>query len=103
MEESFEHKHERRAGGFMGMLDHVYEFFVGALSTVARDMELFIGTALTLIGILSIEADKFCDGNTADYLSCTRPSTYYFYSPLDTAIIVIGVFFILIWIRRRRS
>ncbi len=105
MEEHYNHEqvHERKQGGFMGGMDRMYDFFIGSLATIARDMELFIGTALTLVGVLSIEADKFCDGNTADYLSCTRPSTYYFYSPLDIAIIVVGVFLILIWLRRHRS
>ncbi len=87
----------------MGLLDSVFDFFVRSFSTIARDAELFVGTALTLVGIFSIEADKFCDGNTADYLSCTRPSTFYFYSPLDIGIIVVGVFLILIWFLNRRG
>ncbi len=105
MNEHYEHHDERtnRARGFMGTMDSLFDFIVRSLSTVARDMELFVGTALTLVGLLSLEADKFCDGNTADYLSCTRPSTYYFYSPFDIAIIVVGVFLILIWFRRSRA
>ena len=87
----------------MRTVDGVFDFFVRAFGSVAREAELFIGTALTLIGLLSIEADKFCDGNTADYLSCTRPSTYYFYSPLDIAIVVIGVFLIMVWFLNRKS
>jgi hypothetical protein len=86
----------------MGTIERVYDFVTGALRTIARDSSLFIGIALTLVGLLSFQADKFCDGNTADYLSCTRPSTYYFYSPFDIAIIVIGAFLIVIWIRNRR-
>ncbi len=105
MDEHHEHGHEhaRRSRGFMAAMDSLFDFFVRALTTIARDTELFVGSALTLIGVLSLEADKFCDGNTADYLSCTRPSTYYFYSPLDIAIIVVGVFLILIWFRRGRG
>ncbi len=105
MNDDFEqgHDHTKRSRGFMGSMDALFDFIVRSLSTIARDMELFVGVALTLIGILSLEADKFCDGNTADYLSCTRPSTYYFYSPFDIAIIVIGSFLILIWFRRIRA
>jgi hypothetical protein len=107
MEETYTHDHDvharRETGGFMRTVDSISDFFVRALGTIAHDASLFIGVALTLVGLLSIEADKFCDGNTADYLSCTRPSTYYFYSPLDIAIVVVGVFLILIWVRSRRD
>lgn len=99
-----EHRaHHRKSGGFMGVLDAIFDFFMRSLATIAREAELFIGVALTIVGLFSIEADKFCDGNTADYLSCTRPSTYYFYSPLDIGIIVVGAFLILIWFLHRRS
>lgn len=101
-EEGRGHRH-REGGGVMRMLDGVFDFFVRSLSTIAREAELFIGSALVLVGLLSIEADKFCDGNTADYLSCTRPSTYYFYSPLDIAIIIIGAFLVMLWFLNRRS
>ncbi len=102
MEDHYEHGHERapKSGSFMRAVDSLFDFVSRALSTIARDMGLFVGVALTLIGFLSFQADKFCDGNTADYLSCTRPSTFYFYSPLAITIIVLGVFFILIWMRR---
>ncbi len=87
----------------MRTADGIYDFVANSLATVAHDAGLFIGVALTLVGLFSIEADKFCDGNTADYLSCTRPSTYYFYSPLDITLIIAGVFLVLIWIRRGRD
>jgi hypothetical protein len=96
------HGRHRTSGGFMGAVDSVFDFFVGSLRTIARDAELFIGVALTLVGLLSFHSDKFCDGNTADYLSCTRPSTYYYYSPLAITIVVLGVFLILIWFRRAK-
>lgn len=90
----------------MGSVESIYDFAGGSLRTIAHNAELFIGVALTLIGLLSFHSDKFCDGNSADYLSCTRPSTFYFYSPLNITIIVLGVFLILIWFlnyRRRHS
>ena len=104
MEDNYEHGHERarKSGMIMRGADSLFDFVMHSLATIARDAELFAGVALTLVGLLSIEADKFCDGNTADYLSCTRPSTFYFYSPLDIAIVVVGVFLILIWMRRPR-
>lgn len=94
--------HARRQGFVMDAVESVYDFVGGSLRTIAREARLFIGVALTLIGLLNFHSDKFCDGNSADYLSCTRPSTYYFYSPLDITIIVIGVFLILIWLLNRR-
>lgn len=100
MNDHYEHRH--KSGIFMRSADALFDFVMGSLGTIARDAELFIGVALTLIGLLSFQSDKFCDGNTAEYLSCTRPSTYYFYTPFDIAITVIGVFLILIWLRRSR-
>ena len=88
----------------MRSAEGVFDFFAVSLRTIGREKELFIGVALTVVGLLSFKSDKFCDGNTADYLSCTRPSAYHFYAPLDITIIVIGVFFILIWfLNRKRS
>ena len=100
-------RHERGRGGkpgvVMGAFDALFDSINGSLRTIARDKALFLGVALTLIGLLSFKSDKFCDGNTADYLSCTRPSTFYFYSPLEISIIVVGVFLILIWMLNRRG
>lgn len=69
---------------------------------MVREKDLFIGSGLFLLGLLNFESSKFCDGNTADYLSCTRPSTYYYFDALDITCIVLGVFFILLWIMKRR-
>ena len=69
---------------------------------ILREIDLFLGTALLFIGILGFESDKYCDGNTADYLSCTRPTTYYFYDNLDVVLIVLGVFFVILWFLKRR-
>ncbi|MBP9668905.1 MAG: hypothetical protein KBE09_01310 [Candidatus Pacebacteria bacterium] len=84
---------------FNGFLDRLSQF----IEVLSREIELFLGTALVLIGVFSFESDKFCDGNTADYLSCTRPSTYYYFSSLDIACIVLGSFLILFWIMRSRE
>jgi hypothetical protein len=95
------HSHAAHKGVMMGGVEGVLDFVTGSLRTIAHNKALFIGTALTLVGLLSFESGKFCDGNTADYLSCTRPSTFYFYSPLEITVVVIGVFFILIWMLNR--
>ncbi len=105
MEDTYiEHSHEnsrRRSGAVMRSIESLFEFVTSSLRIIAHEKALFMGVALTLVGLLSFESGKFCDGNTADYLSCTRPSTYYFFSPLEITIIVIGVFFILIWLLGR--
>jgi hypothetical protein len=68
---------------------------------IKKEAELFLGAALLFMGFLSFESDKYCDGNTADYLSCTRPATFYYFDALDIFLIVIGVFFILLWFLKR--
>jgi hypothetical protein len=96
------HGRAHKSGGLMRGVDGIYDFIVGSLQTIARDASLFIGVALTVVGLLSFHSDKFCDGNTADYLSCTRPSTYYFYSPVEIGIVVVGIFLIMIWMRNTK-
>jgi hypothetical protein len=67
------------------------------VTVLRREPELFIGIGLALAGLLNFQNGKNCDGNTADYLSCTRPSTFYYYSWVEITIIVIGVFLVLFW------
>ncbi len=67
------------------------------------ETELFLGTALLTIGLFSFESDKYCDGNTSDYLSCTRPSTFYYFDWLDITLIVLGVFFVIVWVLKTRD
>lgn len=77
----------------------------GARETVAvivREFDLFLGNALLVVGLLSFESDKYCDGNTADYLSCTRPSTYYYFDYLDIILVVIGATIVLAWFLKQR-
>ena len=73
------------------------------LGIIRREVELFLGAALTLVGILGFNSAKFCDGNTADYLSCTRPTAYHYYSASDIILIVVGVFFVLLWFLKRKE
>lgn len=71
-------------------------------AAVVREFDLFLGNALILIGLLSFESDKYCDGNTADYLSCTRPSTYYYFDYLDIALIILGSTLVIAWFLKQR-
>ena len=94
-----------RIGGLI--VSHLFNSFLDRLAhfieVLSKEIELFVGTALVLIGLFSFESDKFCDGNTADYLSCTRPSTYYYFGSLDIFCIVLGTFLILFWVLRSRE
>lgn len=85
----------------------LFERLVAAATTntllILREIDLFFGTALLAIGFFGFESDKFCDGNTADYLSCTRPSTFYYFDTLDMFLIVVGLFFIILWFLKNRD
>ncbi len=98
-------RRSRRGLGYWAgsMLDSALRATASYIQTIVREFELFFGTALLLVGFLGFESDKYCDGNTADYLSCTRPATYYYFDTLDTVLIVLGVFFILLWCVRVRE
>jgi len=68
-----------------------------------REAGLFLGAGLVLGGILNWSSGKYCDGNTADYLSCTNPTTYYYYGGVEVALVIAGVFLLLLWWLRRRA
>lgn len=96
----------RRAGRITWLvIEHVFDLTVDGLAdyvlVMQREAALFLGLALSLIGLLNFENGKNCDGNTADYLTCTRPSTFYYYNWLEIALVVIGVFLITLWLLRR--
>ncbi len=86
----------------MYLLDRLVSWLGVRATIVARESDLFLGAALFLIGLLGFESGRYCDGNSADYLSCTRPATYYFYDAPHTILIVLGVFLILLWFVRAR-
>ncbi len=75
----------------------------GNYEIIKKEADLFFGTALTIMGLLGFSSSKFCDGNTADYLSCTRPTSYHYYSAFAIFLVIIGVFFILFWFLKRRK
>ena len=73
------------------------------VSIIRQEGELFFGTALLLLGLLSFESSKYCDGNTIEYLSCTRPATYYYFDWLDISCVILGVFFLMFWRIKRQE
>ena len=72
-------------------------------AVIAREGELFFGVALTIAGLMGFSSSRFCDGNTADYLSCTRPTSYHYYGYFAIALAIIGAFFIILWFLKRRA
>src|ERR1700690_850362 len=70
-------------------------------SIIKREGDLFAGAALVLIGLMHFQSNRYCDGNSADYLSCTRPSSYYYYGGLEIILVLLGSFFILLWFIKR--
>jgi len=73
------------------------------LSIMRRELHLFLGTTLFLLGLLNWSIGKYCDGNTADYLSCTRPEAYYYYGGVEIALMVLGALLVLVWLVKTRS
>lgn len=84
-----------------------YHFAKGVgdnLRVMQRDANLFLGAAFTILGLLNWSSGKYCDGNTADYLSCTRPTAYYYFSAPMIALVLLGAMLILVWfVKNRRA
>lgn len=90
------------AGTFVWLLiQYLFDRSLDALARdfiiIQREADLFLGAALTLVGLLGFESARYCDGNLNDYISCTRPATYYYFDTLDITLTVLGAFFILVW------
>lgn len=77
--------------------DRALEWLLVRVRIIWRESDAFLGLLLLLIGLLNFHAARFCDGTSADYLSCTRPAVYYYYSGLDIALIVVGAFLLLVF------
>ena len=84
------------------VFDRLIDACIGYINVMHRELELFFGSALLLIGLLNFNSSKYCDGNTSDYLSCTRPATYYYFDWLDITLVLVGVFFIMLWYLERK-
>jgi hypothetical protein len=92
----------KKVGVFVSLLlQYIFDRTLDALARdvviIQREADLFLGTALLAIGLLSFESSRYCDGNLNDYISCTRPATYYYFDTLDIVLIVLGIFFMLVW------
>ncbi len=91
------------AGMFVMYLMDRFGVWIGArVNLVVKEVDLFLGVALFIVGLLGFESGRYCDGNSADYLSCTRPATYYFYDAPHTILIILGIFLIMMWVLRDR-
>ena len=82
------------------LFDHSVESLGRNVRIVWREFDLFFGAALTALGLFGFSAGRYCDGNTAEYLSCTRPSSYYYFDAWHIALIILGVVFILLWLQK---
>ncbi len=82
----------------------VLEAFVANARIMREETDLFLGAVLFLLGALNWSSAKYCDGNSSDYLSCTRPATYYYYGAFEILLIVLGVVLVLLWfVKRQRT
>lgn len=83
------------------LLQYIFDRSLDALARdlviIQREADLFLGATLFLIGLLGFESSRYCDGNLNDYISCTRPATYYYFDTLDIVLLVLGIFFVLVW------
>jgi hypothetical protein len=84
------------------LLDRFFDWLADKARVIWREFDLFLGVALTSIGLLHIHIGRFCDGNSADYLSCTRPAVFYYYSAAEIVLITLGIVLIVIWLLSRR-
>jgi hypothetical protein len=88
-------------------LEHLFNLFADVLEEhiriARREAQLFLGIALIMAGILHFQNGKNCDGNTADYLACTHPSTYYYYGWVEITFVIVGAFCLTFWLLRRRT
>jgi hypothetical protein len=92
----------RMRGSALALFDRAIDAGEVNLMIIRRESDLFLGTLLTILGTLNFHSGRYCDGNTADYLSCTRPVTYYYFTWFETGLIIVGIFFIMLWFLKRQ-
>jgi SNF family Na+-dependent transporter len=88
---------------FVRLSEYVFDAVEEYIEIMRREATLFAGTFFVIVGMLSFSSNKYCDGNTAEYLSCTRPTTYYYYGSFQIALVILGVFLVLLWVLKRRE
>ena len=86
-------------------LEYVADGLIEGYEVMRKEAGLFWGVLFIITGLFGFRSGRYCDGNTADYLSCTRPAAYYYYDTLHIILLVIGIFLIMIWFlkQNRRS
>lgn len=80
---------------------YAYRQVCSDLGLIMRHVRLFGGVACTVTGLLSFASDRYCDGSTSAYATCTRPAVYYFYPWWAVVLILIGLWSVLLWYVRR--
>jgi hypothetical protein len=88
-------------------LEHIFNIVADVLEehvhVLRREVQLFSGMAFIMAGVLHFQNGKNCDGNTADYLACTHPSTYYYYGWVEITLVIVGAFLLTFWLLRRQT
>lgn len=79
----------------------LFDKLIERVHIMLREFDLFSGVGLFLLGLLNFNTGRYCDGNTGDYLSCTRPAVYYYFDAFDIVLIVLGIFLFLFWYVKR--
>jgi hypothetical protein len=68
-----------------------------------REAELLVGVVFVVTGLMNFNSSRYCDGNPADYFSCTNPTTYYYYDWFTVALVAVGAVLIVLWWLRHRT
>jgi hypothetical protein len=77
--------------------------FTEDVRVIWKHARLFFGLAFLAIGLLSFSSSKYCDGNASAHYACTRPTTYYYYSPWAIFLVLLGIFLITLWYLRSKK
>jgi hypothetical protein len=80
----------------------LWDALVADARVVGEEANLFLGSLLFIVGLFNWSVGKYCDGNSSDYLSCTRPTVYYYYSAFEVVLMVVGASLVLVWLIERK-
>lgn len=73
-----------------------------ALTSVRRrkhDVGLLVGALLMVVGLMSFESGRYCNGSPHDTYACVNPDTYYYYPVWTIVAVALGVLLLLLWWR----
>jgi len=88
---------------FWRIVDHIWDLIAREWGILAGEGRLYFGAALFIGGLLNWKADKYCDGNTAEYFACTHPVPYYYYPWWVIVMIVLGSLLLIGWWRHPKT